>query len=154
MKSDDMEKIIEQNAYKSTEAGTLSKEIEEDLRKNLQKFKDPVVLGELVFRLLEERENTNRILKTLMKRIEDLEGKVKQVERIEVKLEKHAELLPEVDQKIMGTVRELGKATAQEIQQRLNYKGRNGASARLNKLYSIGLLDKKQVGRKVYFLPK
>lgn len=149
-----MEKIVEQNTYKSTEAGTLSKEIEEDLRKNLQKFKDPVVLGELVFRLLEERENTNRILKTLMKRIEDLEGKVKQVEKEEGKLEERTELLPEVDQKIMGTIRELGKATAQEIQGKLNYKGRNGASARLNRLYSLGLLDKKQVGRKVYFLPK
>ncbi len=147
-----MEKIIEQNTYKSTEVGMLHKEIEEDLRKNLQKFKDPVVLGELVFRLLEERENTNRILKTLVKRIETLEGKVKQVK--EVKLEERAELLPEVDQKIMGIIRELGKATAQEIQEKLNYKGRNGASARLNRLHSLGLLDKKQVGRKVYFLPK
>ena len=33
----------------------------------------------------------------------------------------------------------------------MSYKGRNAASARLNKLYRIGLLERFQLGHKVYY---
>ena len=141
---------IKQNLYKSSAPG-LHKEIGEDLAEQLEKFKDPVVLGELVYKLLEERENTNRILKTLLRRIEELQSEKGQ--EITKKEEKE-QILPKIDERILKAVRELEKATAKDIQKKFKYKGRNAASARLNKLYSLGLLEKKQVGRTVYFLPK
>ena len=42
-------------------------------------------------------------------------------------------------------------ACSEDIQKRMNYKGRNAASARLNKLYKQGLLERYQLGHKVYY---
>jgi hypothetical protein len=134
------------NKFKSVDSPELREKISADLKRHAEKFKDPVVLGELVYQLLEERENTNRILKNLLTKIEALEKKAGP--RAE------EPLLPEMDEKIMGFVREKGKATAEQVQAEFGYKGRNAASSRLNRLSGMGLLGKKQVGRKVYFLPK
>jgi len=112
-----------------------------------EKFKDPVVLGELVYQLIEERENTNRILKTLLARLDSLEQRLAGGKGEEA-------LIPETDEKIMEFVRSRGKATAEEVQAEFGYKGKNGASSRLNRLGSLGLLSKRQVGRKVFFLPQ
>jgi uncharacterized protein (DUF342 family) len=141
-----------QSVYK-TDGSMLEKEINADLAEQLAKFKDPVVLGELVYKLLEERENTNRILKTLLRRIEELQNAKSEKKKDEISAEIGA-MLPKIDEEIMNAVKGLGKATAQQIQEKFKYKGKNGASSRLNRLYSLGLLTKKQVGRKVYFLPK
>lgn len=139
---------VKQSVYKSNAPG-LDKEIGQDLTEQMSKFKDPVVLGELVYKLLEERENTNRILKTLLRKIEELQRML--AEKQEMKKEA---ILPKIDEDILNTVKELSKATAEEIQLKFKYKGKNAASARLNRLYSLGLLEKKQAGRTVYFLPK
>lgn len=146
---------VAENQYKPIE---LREQIRQDLQENLDKFKDPVVLGELVYRLMEERENTNRLLKTLMQKIDSLEAKIgsnAQAAPSETKeTPKESEvLLPQVDEDIMKVVKELGKATAEDIRSRLHYKGKNAASARLNRLYELGLLKKVQVGKKVFFLP-
>ncbi len=146
---------VAENQYKPIE---LREQIRQDLQENLDKFKDPVVLGELVYRLMEERENTNRLLKTLMQKIDSLEAKIgsnAQAAPSETKeIPKENEvLLPQVDEDIMKVVKELGKATAEDIRSRLHYKGKNAASARLNRLFELGLLKKVQVGKKVFFLP-
>ena len=121
-------------------------ELQADVEKHMEKFKDPLILGELVYKLLEERENTNRILKNILTKLEALE--------IKEKPQKEEILLAEVDEDIMGYVSEKGKVTAEDVRSHFNYKGSNAASARLNRLYERGLLDKKQAGRKIFFLPK
>jgi len=133
--------------FKNVANGRIREKVAKDIEENLEKFRDPVVLAELVYLLTEERENTNRILKTLLARIEALEetlgaGKGKKV------------LLPETDERIVEIVRGLGKATAEDVQKKLKYKGKNAASARMNRLCNMGLLQKKQVGRKVFFLTR
>ena len=55
---------------------------------------------------------------------------------------------------ILKYVAHKGGCTAEEVQRKFNYKGANGASARLNNLFKIGLLDKRQAGKKVVFFPK
>ncbi len=132
---------------KGKNKSALMNEIANDLEENLEKFRDPVILGEMVYKLLEERENTNRILKNLLVRLEALERKVAQGSA-----PKQEVLLPEVDQQILDFVKSHGPVTAQDVQKAFKYKGRNAASSRLNRLYAQGLLQKKQVGRKVYFL--
>ncbi|MFH1221732.1 MAG: hypothetical protein V1492_01470 [Candidatus Micrarchaeota archaeon] len=139
--------------YKSNPAqGGFSYELERDLQANADKFKDPVVLGELVYKLLEERENTNRILKNLLAKIDSLEQKFRQVES-PVQEPFEEPLIPEVDEKIISFVRETGKATAEDVRAKFGYKGKNAASSRLNRLCGLGLLHKKQVGKKVFFFP-
>ncbi len=134
-----------------------TKEVQKDLEQNLDKFRDPVVLGEMVYRLLEERENTNRLLKTVIQRLEAIEAKMGPEAKAPVASPAAAALseplLPEVDEEIMRFLREAGKVTAEEVRAKFNYKGKNAASARLNRLCDIGLLQKQQVGKKVYFFP-
>ncbi len=134
--------------YKSS---VIRQEISEDLERNVSKFNDPVVLGELVYKLLEERENTNRILKNLLAKLETLEAKLGGTSTIQKQEEM---LLPEIDEQILSFVKEQGKATAETVRAHFNYKGTNAASSRLNRLYDIGMLEKKQVGKKVFFFPK
>lgn len=138
--------------YKANDSSLIREELSEDIKKNLEKFKDPVILGELVYKLVEERENTNRILKNLMAKLETLEAKLGTQGR--VKEINEEVLLPQIDEEILAHIREMSKATAEDIRVKFNYKGTNAASARLNRLFELGLLDKRQVGKKVFFLPK
>lgn len=137
---DNKEKIFKSNAGGSA----FKNEIKSDLEENMGKFRDPVVMGELVYKLLEERENTNRILKNILAKLEALEtGRAKHEEPI----------LPEIDSEILGFVTEKGKVTAEDVRKKFKYRGKNAASARLNRLCNMGLLRKKQAGKKVFFFP-
>ena len=119
------------------------KEIRSDLESNMQKFRDPIILGELVYRLMEERENTNRLLKNILQRLEAIEtGAISSNPLSPTSME---DLLPQIDEQIVDFIKETRKATAEEVRSRFNYKGKNAASARLNRLCDMGVLQKKQV---------
>jgi hypothetical protein len=128
-----------------------TREVKSDLETNIDKFRDPVVLGEMVFRLLEERENTNRLLKNILQKLESIETKMGAAP--EIPSGAAETLLPEIDEQIMQFVRGQGKATSEEVRVKFNYRGKNAASARLNRLCDMGLLQKQQVGKKVFFFP-
>ncbi len=121
------------------------KEMEEEVRLVLKKVKsDPVFLGVLLHKLIEERENTNRLLKTLISKIERIEKALSHEQR-------QPQILSDIDQRIYEFVKQKGMVTAEDVMKAFNYKGQNGASARLNKLYSMGLLNKTHAGKKVYY---
>ena len=124
-----------------------TKEIRSDLELNIEKFRDPIVLGEMVYRLLEERENTNRLLKNILQKLEAIEAKIGKAAAIE------RPLLPAIDEQILEFVKESGKVTAEEVRVKFKYRGKNAASARLNRLCNMGLLQKKQAGKRVFFFP-
>lgn len=132
--------------FKNVPAPYLTHEIETELKANLEKFRDPVVLATIAYKLLEERENTNRILKNVLARLDKLEA------GRDEGAPPQSMLLPEIDQKIIDFVGKSGKATAQDVQREFGYRGSNAASSRMNRLVEMGALDKKQVGRKVFFL--
>ncbi|NYZ77910.1 hypothetical protein H0N96_00730 [Candidatus Micrarchaeota archaeon] len=130
-----------------------------------EKFHDPVVVGTLLWRLSEEKASNNMVLKEIQRKLEKLDELEARLKRVEKALQKegHANpqrenqeevLLPEVDEQIMSLVKTHKRVTASDIQKKLGYKGANAASARLNSLFKQGLLDKKQVGRKVFFTTK
>ncbi|MEM3373275.1 MAG: hypothetical protein QXD43_02090 [Candidatus Aenigmatarchaeota archaeon] len=144
-------------------ANLIKKDILSVEQSTLNQLNDPIVIGVLLFKLLEERENTNRLLKTLLQKIEILEQKIDKKTLADSKeIEKESEekisndldmdLLPEQDQKIIQLIQERGKVCAADIKLHFNYKGENAASARLNRLFSLGILKKINVGKKVYFL--
>lgn len=134
--------------YKPTD-NAFTQEIRSDLEHNMEKFRDPVVLGEMVFRLLEERENTNRLLKNILHKLEAIEAKM----GYGAQPVTEQPLLPEIDEQILAFVKEKSKATAEDVRKQFKYKGKNAASARLNRLCSMNLLQKKQAGKRVYFFP-
>ncbi len=134
--------------YKPSDSA-FTREIQSDLEANMEKFRDPIVLGEFLYRLLEERENTNRLLKNILQRLDSLEAKGISTEQIR----KEIPMLPKIDEQILEFVKESEKVTAEEVRKRFKYKGKNAASSRLNRLVKQNLLSKKQVGKKVYFFP-
>ena len=135
--------------YKTSD-NAFTNEVKSDLEQNLDKFRDPVVLAEMVYRLLEERENTNRMLKTIVAKLEALEQRGMPLEGGALTGQP---MLAEVDEQIVAFVKGEGKATAEDVRAKFSYKGKNAASARLNRLFEMGLLQKQQVGKKVYFFP-
>lgn len=138
------------NIYKlNTKSSDFRNELKSDLEQNMSKFNDPIILGELLYKLLEERENTNRILKNILAKLDTLE-KSKASSYLP---QNQLPLLPSIDEKILEFVRAEGKVSAEDVRKRFKYKGKNAASARLNKLYELNLVDKKQVGKKVFFFP-
>jgi len=140
----------EENIFKLNTSGDFQSQLKNDLAQNMAKFNDPIVLGELLYKLLEERENTNRILKNILAKLESLEKKDMQA----VSAIQSQPMLPEIDEDILAFVKQSGKATAEDVRKHFNYKGKNAASARLNRMYEMNLLEKKQVGKKVFFFPQ
>jgi predicted transcriptional regulator of viral defense system len=61
--------------------------------------------------------------------------------------------LSDIDAKIINfvQVQHNGMVCADEVREFMGYKGNNAACARLNKLYKDGLLDRFQLGHKVYY---
>ncbi len=129
-----------------------TKEVRSDLEYHLTKFQDPVILGEMTYRLLEERENTNRLLKSILQKLEGIEAKMGSANHPQ--LEKANDvILPEIDEQILGFIKKIGKATSEDVRAKFNYRGTNAASSRLNRLFEMNLLQKQQVGKKMYFFP-
>ncbi len=114
--------------------------------------KDPVFMANLIYSLKEDRDRTNGLLATLLRKIESLEKKIEIMEN--KTLAQNEKILGDVDSELIEFVRKKGKVNAREVQKQFKYKGSNAASSRLHKLYTEGLLDKKQAGRNVYYLMK
>lgn len=118
---------------------------------------DETSLAALVKYLVEERERTNKQLELVTKQVEKLEELIAQPASEEAAPieENIAEAKPvplsPVDTKVIEFVQAKGMASAEELRAFMGYKGKNAASARLNLLYKRGLLERYQLGHKVYY---
>ena len=123
-------------------------------------FKDPLVLGSLIAALKDERSSTNLILKEISAKMDRIESRLSALEingngsSSGAKTAEKPVLVAQVDTDILDFIRENQKACSKDVQDQFQYKGKNAASARLNHLFRLGLLDKQQVGKKVYFTLK
>lgn len=115
-----------------------------DVEYDKKQLTDPLALGVLVHRLLEERKKTNEVLAQILEKLDSVKasGRGPEIPHF---------MLSDVDQKLLSHVQRAGKVTAENIQADFNYKGKNAASARLNSLYEKGLLTKGRAGKKVYY---
>ncbi|MFH1785895.1 MAG: hypothetical protein ABH842_05695 [Candidatus Micrarchaeota archaeon] len=134
--------------FKSIDSA-FTKEIRNDLEQYMERFKDPVILGEMTYRLLEERENTNRLLKNILQKLDQIDAKMGATPS-----KTDVIALSEIDEQIFAFVKESEKVTAEKVRVKFNYRGKNAASARLNRLCEMNLLKKQQVGKRVYFFPQ
>ncbi|MCX8175166.1 MAG: hypothetical protein N3E51_03095 [Candidatus Micrarchaeota archaeon] len=150
-------------AYKSVGEGSGRQPIEEirneivaPLERDIEKLRDPIVLAALMHTAATEKENTNRLLKTLIEKLDqkfsEIEARLSALEAGGLQAAQQDEiLLPEVDEQILAFVKERRFASAEEVRRRFGYKGKNAASARLNRMFELGLLEKRQVGRAVLY---
>lgn len=132
--------------------------VTDELKQQLLKFKDPIVLGSLLYTATVERENSNRLLKNILGKIDALEARIAELEKNQAGPRgprgptSPMPMLPEADEKIVQFIGKRGRACAEEVRDALRYRGTNAASARMNKLFERGVLEKEQVGRKVYYV--
>jgi hypothetical protein len=137
--------------YRSKEYDEQTKDVQYDI----EKFKDPIVVGAILHRLVEERNSTNLLFKQINAKLDRM---VSLLEKRGVTREKTGigaeEFVSDVDAKILAFVKECKKVCAADVKREFNYRGMNAACARLNRLSESGLLSKRRAGRRVlYFVP-
>jgi hypothetical protein len=108
--------------------------------------------------MTEERERTNKILTSITTKITKLERDLHQSYEEDASSSRQTQQMPAMempvstlDIKILNYVQSKEMVCADQIRQEMGYKGRNAACSRLNKLYKQGLLDRFQLGHKVYY---
>ncbi|MEM3399219.1 MAG: winged helix-turn-helix domain-containing protein [Candidatus Micrarchaeia archaeon] len=129
-------------------------DVSAEFKKNILKLKDPTVMSSLVHKALSERKRTNMLLERISKqlaKIDDIERRLAALEEKFGVKSRGRIILSDIDEKIVDIIRKADRVCAEDIQKAFNYRGKNAASARLNSLYQMGLLDKQQVGKKVYY---
>ena len=135
-------------------------EATEAVEKEVAKLRDPTVHAAIMYASVREKENTNRILKTINSMLDHLEEKFKQLEKNSSKLGKEqparttqpeVQILADVDQKIIDFIKAGGPTAAEAIQKEFGYKGRNAACARLSRLHQLGKLAKQRAGKTIYY---
>ena len=138
-------------AYSTGEYEELSKDVQYDL----EKFKDPYVVGAMIHRLVEERKLSNALFKSIDGKLTELVEVSRQM-RDDIRSGKAPAkgvevFLSDVDSHIMAYVKQKGRVCAEEVQKKFEYRGKNAASARLNQLAKDGLVKKARAGKTVYF---
>jgi hypothetical protein len=130
-----------------------------DLNEVMLAGKDnPMILAALLFKLAQERKQTNELLSKMEQKYDELAFTLKsnatQLSTSPNPTENlHSiSLLPEQDQKILSFIEEKKNADAKAVQEKLGYKNPNAASQRLNALVKSGFLGKIQSGKKVVFV--
>lgn len=134
-----------------------------DIQEVMQQGKDPAFLAALMFKLVQEREQTNKLLDQINEKYDRLMFELKTsqangsssnpVSNPAVVLGNAFQVLPEQDQMILNTLDQKGSLDAHSVQQLLGYKGLNAACQRLNKLCRDGHVKKVQSGKHVLFVP-
>ena len=117
-------------------------------------------LGSAIKTFTEEREKTNKTLMQIIDHVKELDEAVKSMAANEqAAAEDYAPLgnreigLSSVDAKIINFVQTSrdGMACADAVRDYMQYRGNNAACARLNRLHKMGLLERHQLGHKVYY---
>lgn len=104
--------------------------------------------------MVSEREKTNRLLQDITSKIEKLEkeldGLYADPQDYEVVANREVPLSA-LDARILDFVQSRGMICADDLMLFQGYKGRNAACTRLNKLYMKGILERYQLGHKVFY---
>jgi Zn-dependent metalloprotease len=113
--------------------------------------------------MIDENKKTTLVLRQMLDKINSLEAELNEPltedEVIEEKRPEAAEkgmkqlAVSSIDAKIIQFIQlsEHSMACAEDIRKGMGYKGKNAACARLNKLYKMGLIERFQLGHKVYY---
>ncbi len=159
MKNHDYVKLLEEQKQLIEQISPKFSELTLDFDELMEKSTDPKFIAVLLFKLAQERQKTNQVLDLINEKFDKIMFELKtgqtEVSPQSVSSNENVfEVLAEQDQTILSFIEKEGKATAQDIQKVMAYKGLNSASQRLNMLFKQGYLKKVQSGKKVLFLTK
>lgn len=109
-------------------------------------------LSSVIKYFTEERERTNRALSNITNKVMELEKMLSEKEAAAPQDYIAYEIpMSSLDANILDFVKGKGMVCADDVKNLMNYKGRNAACSRLNKLEKEGFLEKFQLGHKVYY---
>ncbi len=129
-----------------------------DIQEVMQHSKEPAFMAALMFKLVQEREQTNKLLGQISEKYDKImfELKTKNQETVPSQAASIGisafQVLPEQDQMILNLLDQKGTIDSNAVKQLLGYKGLNAACQRLNKLYRDGHVKKVQSGKHVLFV--
>ena len=115
-------------------------------------------IGQMIKYMAEEREKTNKLLVDITAKIGKLEKEIE--EFYSEPASDYTDIigsrelpLSALERKILDFVQSSpeGMICADDLMRYMNYRGRNAACSRLNKLYRQGVLDRYQLGHKVFY---
>jgi len=138
-------------------------ELTEDLSSTIDDMGDPVAIGTMLYSIAEEKKSNNLIVRDINAKFDNIAETLDKIyEKLSVLTEhgiSHQVKNPSVsiserDEEILNFVKSNGKACADDVQSKFEYRGRNAASARLSRLFKDNLLEKVYQGRKVYYVAK
>jgi hypothetical protein len=105
--------------------------------------------------MTEERERTNKILASITSKISNLEEELRSTYTEESSAYETAGRrqvpVSGLDAKILNFIQTKDMVCADQVRDAMGYKGRNAACSRLNKLYKQGIIERFQLGHKVYY---
>lgn len=107
--------------------------------------------------MIDENKRTTMILKSITDTLSRLESELgyeyaqETANEPQAQAERSSLPVSGLDAKIIQFIQIKGMACADDIRQHMAYRGRNAASARLNRLFKQGVLERYQLGHKVYY---
>lgn len=140
----------------------------------LREIRDPLAQAAYLYSINEEKKNTNLMVRDINAKFDNIDIKLKKLDSVVERLDAIISRLSQADQaileetpaassasqisgrdeEILSYVEKSGKVCADEVQAKFEYKGRNAASARLSKLFQLGILEKVYSGKTVYYQKK
>ena len=123
---------------------------------------DPVAVGQMLYRIAEEKKSNNLVVKDINGKFDQMMAKLDRIATLLEEAAKRSETqvaakrpdnidISDRDQEILEFVKSRKKVCADDVQDHFKYRGRNAASARLNKLFRDNVVDKIYAGRNVYY---
>lgn len=156
----ELDKELQEMKRQISRMATKSDEFKDILQEKERSDETGSNLFTLLKYMMNENRSTTMLLKSIAEKLEKIDGNInteyyEQDDQEPYQENKLAKVQPisELDAQIMQIIQlhSNGMACADDIKKQMSYKGRNAASARLNKLYKMGLLERYQLGHKVYY---
>jgi len=133
----------------SLNLGDQLKELTEVTDKYKAVAENPFMFSQIFLGLKAAIDNFNLLVLDLNKRLSEIESRLIGIESTK---SHDTVALSKKDQEVLDFVVAREKVSAEDLQKEFSYKGKHAASARLNKLFTVGALNKVHSGRTVYYL--
>ncbi|MCL5427716.1 MAG: hypothetical protein M1321_00875 [Candidatus Marsarchaeota archaeon] len=109
-------------------------------------------LSALLKYMTDERERTNKMLQGITAKIAKLEDDLRTGYGAPSYVADRRQVpVSNLDAKVLNFIQSRDMVCADQVREAMGYRGRNAACSRLNKLYKLGVIERFQLGHKVYY---
>jgi len=141
-------------------------ELTEGIAEVAYELDDGLKIGKMLYAIAEEKKSNNLVVREINSKFDQMINKLDRVATLleSMQLNQGAVMdeaeeeeflgISDRDEEILDFVKSHKRVNADDVQNHFKYRGRNAASARLNKLFRDELLEKVYAGRNVYYSVK